>query len=273
MNERQLILNIEKVILPPDRLRAVDPERVAEIALSMAQAGGQITPIEVGPADAEGRHFLISGAHRLAALRRNGEAEVMAVVFDGNAQERRLREIDENLYRHDLTPYDQAAFMAERLVIWEALYGQRMQAGGDPKKHSAKLAKAGGKRFYVEVAAAFGLPERTARRMLARWKKIDREAWRLLRGHAVTRNGTDLDALARLEPGLQNRIAALLVRGDVATVAAAKKQLGIGSGAGAPDPLDAVSRGFEKLTAAKKAAFVKRHFETLVSIMKKGGFA
>lgn len=272
MNERQLVLNIDQVILPSDRLRAVNPERVSEIALSMAQAGGQITPIEVAPADAQGRHVLISGAHRLAALRRNGEHEVLAVVFDGNAQERRLREIDENLYRHDLTPYDQAAFMAERLAIWERLYDQSLQAGKPAKRYSAKLAAPGGKRFYAEVAGAFGLPERTARRMLTRWKKIDREAWTTLRGHAVTHNGTDLDALGRLEPGLQKRIAALLARGDVATVAVAKKRLGIGAASGAQDPVGSLSRAFRKLAPARQSAFVKQNFEALVAILKTGGF-
>lgn len=249
MNDRQRVLNVADVVVV-GRLREVDEERVAGIARSMAsdQAGGQITPIEVAPADADGKYRLISGAHRLAALVRIGEPLVMAVVFEGTRDEMRLHEIDENLCRHDLTPYDQAAFLRERVRVWERVNQQRMAAGGDVKKHSAKLAERSGERFYAEVAQELGLPERTARRALARSRTIDAEAWKLLRGHPVTHNGSELDALGRLAPNLQMAIAKLLAGDRAMTFGAAKRQLGIGTQK--RDPIDALARTINGLPTA-----------------------
>lgn len=227
MNDRSVEIDVDDVIVGP-RLRDVDPARVAAIAASMKQVGGQIVPVEVGPRNTDGKYPLISGAHRLDAARRAGLTTVLAVVFDGNVDEIRLREIDENLMRHDLSPYDQAAFMVERLTVWERLYEQRMARGRPSKENSAKLARAVGRRFYDEVATAFGTPRRTAQRALARWEKIDRDAWAMLRGEDVTRNGSDLDALMRLKADEQRKVAKLIAGGDVATVAQAKKRLGIG---------------------------------------------
>jgi uncharacterized ParB-like nuclease family protein len=265
VNDRQVILNIEQVVVPKRRLRGVDPERVSEIALSMADAGGQITPIEVMATDEPGVFLLVSGAHRVAALRRNGEAEVMAVVFDGDPVTIRKREIDENLFRHELTPYDRAAFLKERAEIWRREHGETK---GRPK-NGANLAPSS---LYRDIEEKFGLPKRTAIRSIGLRDGICDEVWEMLREHPVRRNQTDLAALARLRsaPDLQKRIAELLVSRGMTSVSAAKRVLGIG--AEPSDPVDAVSRAFTNLTPARQRAFVKRNFETLTAIMKKGDF-
>ena len=103
-------------ILVEDRLRSVDAERAAQIALSFREAG-QITPIEVTPEGADGLHRLIAGAHRVEAARLAGMDVIQAVIFEGSDDAGRLREIDENLYRRELSDLDRAAFLAERLVI------------------------------------------------------------------------------------------------------------------------------------------------------------
>src|SRR5580658_2190212 len=107
--ETILHLRHDEVYCPEDRLRAIDPDKVAEFAISMADVG-QLTPIEVAERDALG-HRIIYGAHRWAAAPIAGLPFIRAIIFTGTADERRLREIDENLFRSELTPYDEAAFL------------------------------------------------------------------------------------------------------------------------------------------------------------------
>ena len=67
------------------RLRAVNPERAAELAVSLREVG-QITAIEVMPADARGMHRLVAGAHRVEATRIAGGTTINATVFGGEAE-------------------------------------------------------------------------------------------------------------------------------------------------------------------------------------------
>ena len=61
----------------------------ALLAASLTESG-QHTPIHVGPADSDGRHQLIAGAHRVAAARRIGLATLQATIFRGDALQAQL---------------------------------------------------------------------------------------------------------------------------------------------------------------------------------------
>jgi len=102
-----------------DRLRSVNPDHAALIAESF-RANGQMTPIEVRR-DEAGKFVLVAGAHRLAAARLAEMDQIAASIIDADADQARLREIDENLCRRDLTELDRAAFLAERKVVWAKL--------------------------------------------------------------------------------------------------------------------------------------------------------
>ena len=205
-----LRIPVGSIDIPADRLRLVDRERVAELVQSMLDAG-QITPIEVTPADADGRHRVIAGAHRVVAARIAELSDVAAMVFDGSADEIRLHEIDENLYRHELTPLDQAAFLAERRAIHERLHGPI--GPGRPSKgdNSAKLAQLS---FLAETALKFSLPPRTVQRALARFSGLSEANWRRLRGSLTAQKGAELDTLIRLDEGMQDRVIDLLLAED-----------------------------------------------------------
>jgi ParB family chromosome partitioning protein len=142
-------------ILVEDRLRSVDPERAAQIALSFRETG-QITPVEVAPEDARGLHRLIAGAHRVEAARLAGMVAVQAVVFEGSNDAQRMREIDENLYRRELSDLDRSAFLAERLTLHERMFGE-IKRGRKRKSEIASQLD-----FYADVAERFGLSRRLA---------------------------------------------------------------------------------------------------------------
>jgi ParB family chromosome partitioning protein len=190
------------------RLRDVDEAEVEKIALSMSEVG-QITPIEVRYfPDAEGFYVLISGAHRVAAALRNGDETIQALLFEGNSDEERLREIDENLYRHELTPYDQANFLFERREIWERLHGN-LKRGGDKrsKRQAGTLIQPNEiSGFYKNLGDLFSIPKRTVHRALERKRCIEPSVWNALRGTQEAKNGAFLDKLADIEPSEQKKL-------------------------------------------------------------------
>ncbi|MBY0396024.1 MAG: ParB N-terminal domain-containing protein, partial [Thermoleophilia bacterium] len=163
------------------RLRPVDPDKVAQIARSMAEVGLR-NPIEVRAAGgADDGWLLVAGAHRLAAARSLGLSSIEALIFTGTADEARLAEIDENLFRHELNPLDEAVFLAERAAIYLRLHPQT-GVGRAPKSKVAKLAtfqKA--RKFSDDVAERTGISARTVRRALTRFNRLTDEARAVIR--------------------------------------------------------------------------------------------
>lgn len=186
-----------------ERLRDVNEEEAERIGASMREIG-QINPIAVtGPQN--GRYRLVAGAHRVEGARLAGIERLRAVVLDGSADELRLREIDENLYRRELSPYDQAQFLDERRMVWERLYGP-VKRGGDrrSKRQVVPLAEVNATpAFYKATAEQFGLHQKTVTRALSRKKKIIPEVWEALRGSSAASNGSVLDRLRRMDRSKQ----------------------------------------------------------------------
>ena len=174
-----------------DRLRRVDPAEVERIALSMSEVG-QLQAIEVAPGQGT-RYRLVVGAHRLAAARALRWETIEASVFDGDPDTLRLREIDENLYRRELSPFDQAAFLAERRDVCQRLGMLNTRGGARRGDQSAKLALWS---FEDELAAKFGLGRRTVFRALRRKAGIALDVWARIAGTRLAEMGAALDALA-----------------------------------------------------------------------------
>lgn len=202
-----------------ERLRAVDPDFVDLLAASMEERG-LITPIEVGGEDGEGVHALIAGAHRLEAARKLGWATIDARVFDGDAIAVRLREIDENLCRHELSDLDRGAFLAERKVLHETLHPAAAHGGKRDKKASRQLGDLT-KRFSAEAAEKVGLSERTIQRLVRRHDALHPDVRRKLAGTPFAWSGVDLDALAALPHAEQLRAMEIIAERGCTRVSAA----------------------------------------------------
>jgi hypothetical protein len=104
-----------------NRLRALDSDYVEMLAASIGERGLD-APIRVTAADAHGRHRLIAGAHRLAAVRLLGLPTIAAIPFDGSELQAQLLEVEENLMRRELSEMDRATFLAHHKALWLALY-------------------------------------------------------------------------------------------------------------------------------------------------------
>jgi len=186
-----------------DRLRAVDAKDVARLAVSMADVVGQLTPIEV--THEAGRYRLVSGAHRVAAARQLGWERIAAVLVEGSPDELRLHEIDENLKRRELSPYDHSTFIFERVEVCQRLGIIPKEAG---RRNSANLAL---KTFAEEIAGKFGISRRLTFMSLRRRRNIDGAVWRQIAGTWLADNGAQLDQLTRLQPDEQASVVSLLL--------------------------------------------------------------
>ena len=88
-------IQISEIKINPGR-REASPERVAELAKSIAEVG-LINPITLDRANT-----LIAGLHRLEAAKLLGWAEVDCTVSSLGGLQAELAEIDENFVRTDL---------------------------------------------------------------------------------------------------------------------------------------------------------------------------
>ena len=93
------------------RKRRLDIAKVAELASSILELG-LINPITVSQGN--GTYKLVAGLHRLEACKVIQWTEIPATLFEGDALDAELAEIDENLRRADLTILEQGEALLDR---------------------------------------------------------------------------------------------------------------------------------------------------------------
>ena len=122
-----MIIDVDKVIVE-GRRREVDATKVQQLAESINTIG-LITPIVIG------QNKLIAGAHRLAAYKLLGYTQIacMQMGDTNDPDSLTLIEIDENLYRNELTPNQRG----KQLALRREIMARRML----PKKLAEQLTK------------------------------------------------------------------------------------------------------------------------------------
>jgi ParB/RepB/Spo0J family partition protein len=132
MNSRELkSVQIDRIAILTGR--DLQPEVVRDIASSIDLIGLQL-PVSV--VDDGDEHFrVISGRHRLAAVRSLGRVEIDAMVYRGLSDtDVRLAEIVENLHRAELTQLQRAEQIADyRRLATEKRVGVSGQLGQKPQ--------------------------------------------------------------------------------------------------------------------------------------------
>jgi ParB-like chromosome segregation protein Spo0J len=108
-------------IIVGERLRPLNPEKVAELERSIVAIGLQ-HPITIREPD--GKPTLVAGAHRLQAVKNLGWNEIPVREFDGDDRAARMWEISENLHRAELTMLERSEQTAE----WIRLAGEEVQS-------------------------------------------------------------------------------------------------------------------------------------------------
>lgn len=197
-----------EIIGVADRLRPISPEH-AEIAAGSLAETGQLRPIKVRK---DGDHyFLVFGAHTLEGAARLGWTEIEAIVVEGmSAEEARLEEIDENLFRHDLNALDRAVFLAARKEIYERRHPETKKGAqggrGGKKNETAVFA------FSKDAAEKTGFKERTIQDCVRIATSIPAPLRKRLAGTPFAAKQGELLALAKADPAVQASIVDLVTR-------------------------------------------------------------
>ncbi|MDE1149677.1 MAG: ParB N-terminal domain-containing protein [Azospirillaceae bacterium] len=208
-----------------ERLRAIDPAHVALIAGSM-QERGQLTPILVRRR--QGRkgkpYILVAGGHRVEAANLLAWSKIRIVLFDGSEGDARMAEIDENLIRHELNPFDRAVFMAERKNLYEELHPEARQ-GGDRRSEEFQNDTVSVWSFSKDTAEKCGINARTIERAVRIATQLCPEAKKRIPGTWLAKKQAELLALTHLEPAHQLLALDMLLASapTVTTVEAARK--------------------------------------------------
>lgn len=108
-------LSISQIKIQKDRLLETNPNIIKDLAKSISSIG-LINPIIVNK-----NYELISGIQRLEALKSLNYTEIPCVIKDNDELKEELMQIDENLVRRQLTPWDEAKLLAKEKEIYEAL--------------------------------------------------------------------------------------------------------------------------------------------------------
>jgi len=207
-------VRVVNIVVPPNRMRALRPEKVAEIAESI-QERGLLQPIVVRP---RGRNSfrLVAGWHRLEAVRDLGHNTIRADILDGlDADAAQLAEIDENLIRADLSPAERALHVGKRKELYEKLHPETKRgAVGRGRNRVANVGDSIVERFTKEAAKRTGKSERTVQREAERASKVA-----VLSDIVRTSldEGDELDALAKLPEAEQRKLARRAKAGEKVT--------------------------------------------------------
>jgi ParB/RepB/Spo0J family partition protein len=217
---KPIYIKLADIIVPPNRMRKLRPEKVDEIAESM-NARGLGQAILVTP---QGDAFrLIFGHHRLEGARKLGWTDIRAEVREGlDADEAELIEIDENLIRADLGDAEQAAHHARRKELYLKLHPET--GLGATGRSRAKVCQNGepNERYTRNTAQKTGQSERTVQRAVSRGEKIVNVA-HLAR--TSLDHGTELDAMAKLSEEEQHKLAARAKAGEKVSAVTRVKQV------------------------------------------------
>lgn len=207
-------IQIREIKINPGR-REASPERVAELAKSIAEVG-LLNPITLDRANT-----LIAGLHRLEAAKLLGWAEVDCTVSSLEGLQAELAEIDENFVRTDLSAIEYGDLLLRRKEIYEALHPETRN-GGDRKSEkirSAKCTSDFSKSFVNDTAEKLGVNPSTIRRQIQTAKNMTPEAKTIIRDSGAKVTKKDAMKLSRLKPEQQKDAASQLAAQEISSMA------------------------------------------------------
>ncbi len=203
-------------ILVPERLRAVEEDHAFMIAQSIARIG-LLNPVTVRQTPrAERPYTLVAGAHRLRGNELAGRVEIEAAIVKADMADAQMVEIEENVFRNELSALDRAVFVQRYRELWEDKHG--WNKGGRPnEKTSANIAEVSEDsaqgQFFARVSTRMGLSRRAVEYAQYVAKRLSPELRRRLRGTEAADNQSILIKLAKLQPERQAAIALALGMG------------------------------------------------------------
>lgn len=197
-------------------MRQPDPDKVQEIARSIAQIG------LLHPLLLSSDFYLLAGVHRLEALKLLGwqEAECLIVPHPQGSPEATLCALDENLMRNELTALEQAEYLLRREEILRAM-GVRAEKGGQVGNvNAASVAKNEPEEFSdsfcttLELAQRLGMSDRTYQHRLTIARNLSPEERDMIRGTPLADKPAVLLDIARIQDPERRRAVIKMMSGE-----------------------------------------------------------
>jgi hypothetical protein len=208
-------VQIDSIKPPRTVYRHIDNTKVKQLAESIGMFGLR-HPITISE-----DNVLISGAHRIAAMKVLGKKTIRAEVLPVSGVMARILTIEENLIRADLTLMEQAEHLAERnrllLELGERTSdGQHVNPRGKGARSSAELSPI---KSTKDFADEMGIAARTLQERMQIANSIDQAARDKLRDTEISDNKSELIRLAKVGNAEdQNSIVDMVINRECKTI-------------------------------------------------------
>ncbi|WP_323763298.1 MULTISPECIES: ParB N-terminal domain-containing protein [Roseobacteraceae] len=230
----------------PDRLRDVDPKKVALIVQSASDGHGIRDAIHVRKTSKG--YFLIDGRHRLASCDPLGLDDLEADIWKCTEDQARFMEADANLSGGFLTPLDMAVSLAERKRFYEKMYPETKRGvAGAMARHGQQQTEMSFAQYIGEVV---GITARQAQRIVAAGEGLKSDDVAALQVVSRQLKMNDLYEIAKVSEDAERReVVRALAAGKAKTASKARKLYAAATG-DAPAPVDPVDAEFQALLKA-----------------------
>ena len=193
-------------------------KQVRLLATSISEYG-LLNPIAV-----DSDYNLLSGLHRLEAVKLLGWSEIEGVVINLAGLQAELAEIDENVIQKSRSNVDFGDLLLRRKVIYEILHPETRN-GGDRKSRvwfsiygEGNPNRKRTKSFAQDTADKLGVSVSTVRRQIEVAKRLTPEVKSILRQSTVRVSKKNAMLMSRMKPDQQKAVALLLVMGNIQSV-------------------------------------------------------
>lgn len=212
MSKTLLDIRISDIVVPEGRARELDLVWVEALA-QIIDAQGLTNPITLREVDS--KLVLVSGHHRLAAVRHVGHETILARLSSATSNDQaRLEEVMENLARNELSALDRCHHLYELKQVYERLHPQTKN-GGDRKNNNLDTRTQNLRSdrdnpqifaFAEDTANKVGLSRRTIEMAIAIWKGLSVASRQRVTGTWLADHQSSLQSLAKLTHALQEKV-------------------------------------------------------------------
>lgn len=263
--------NIERIALEQievrGRLREVRDSFVQTLIL-MAEDTGLTTPIHVRRV--RGAYVLIDGAHRLAAARQMGQADIAALVVECRDDEARAMEASNNLGAARMTPLQTAVFVASWKRDYYAMHPDRAPGVFKGNQHTGKLVGVN-LTLTRTIADAFGVSEATVHRALRAGEGLTPDEVAQLDAAPRRVAMEDLKHLAKIGEAQERAAVVARMVAEAGQSAAKARRALTPKAAPVQDPVEAELKALKTVwSRARKEArrrFAQDHAEALAALI------
>jgi ParB family chromosome partitioning protein len=165
---------------------------------------------------------LVSGLHRIEALKKLGYTEIDATQITGDSLVCELAEIDENLIRNELTTLQRAFQLKRRKQLYEEIHpetiARNLQGHVSNYKSSSGIIPSEDAEtncFTEDTAKQLGVSQSTIQKEISIAEKLSDEAKEILKGTEFENRKVDLLKISRLPEEEQTEIADQLISGQI----------------------------------------------------------